>query len=72
MPKSHEHLTNFVGVDALAEELGVTPDTVYRWGYEEGMPYHQAAGPKSRWFIDVDEFDQWLRSRCSSNAAVGS
>jgi hypothetical protein len=69
MPKRTDRQTTlpeFVGVVELARIIGRHPDTVRRWGYEEGMPYHQPAGGVSKWLIDVAEFDRWFRSRCST------
>ena len=53
-----------VNVNQLARAIGRHPDTIRRWGREEGMPYHQAGGIRGKWDINVDEFQAWFRNRC--------
>lgn len=59
-----ERLPKLVDVYQLARAVQRHPDTIRRWGRNEGLPYHQPGGFKSKWLIDADEFRKWFRSRC--------
>jgi len=48
----------WVSLDEIAEHLGVSRDTVYRW-IERGLPAHKLG---RLWKFKVSEVDEWLRA----------
>ncbi len=49
----------WVGVDNVAEHLGVGKDSIYRWVSEKGLPVHRVG----RLFrFKLSEIDEWVRS----------
>lgn len=50
----------------VSKHLGVHRATVYRW-LDDGLPSHQPRGENGRRLFDLEEVDEWLRSRCSAN-----
>lgn len=53
----------FVTDVEVAEHLGVTRMSVYRWGKDLGLPSHKLG--RSRRF-KLSEVDAWARARCTS------
>lgn len=49
----------WVSVDQIAEHLGVTRDSVYRWIDRKGLPAHRVG---RLWKFQVSEVDDWVRS----------
>lgn len=53
-------MTNrWLSVDEIADHLGITRDTVYRWIDGKGMPAHRVG---RLWKFQVTEVDEWVRS----------
>lgn len=48
----------WVSLDDIAEHLGVSRDTVYRW-IDRGLPAHKLG---RLWKFKVSEVDEWLRA----------
>lgn len=49
----------WVSVDAIAEHLGVSKDTVYTWIAEKNLPAHRVG---RLWKFQMAEVDEWVRS----------
>jgi len=49
----------WVSLDEIAEHLGVSRDTVYRWIDHRKMPAHKAG---RLWKLKVSEVDEWVRA----------
>lgn len=47
-----------VSVDQIAEHLGVTRDSIYRWIDRKGLPAHRVG---RLWKFQVSEVDDWVR-----------
>lgn len=47
-----------LGAKALAEKLGVSRETLYRY-MKKGMPYHQLSQKKR--VFDLNEVENWLK-----------
>ena len=56
----------WVSLDDIAEHLGVSRDTVYRWIDDRGMPAHKVG---RLWKFKVSEVDEWIRAGDSSRLA---
>ena len=48
----------WVSLDEIAEHLGVSRDTVYRW-LDRGLPAHKLG---RLWKFKVSEVDEWVRA----------
>lgn len=48
----------WVSVEQIAEHLGVTRDSIYRWIDRKGLPAHRVG---RLWKFKVSEVDQWVR-----------
>ncbi|UZE59170.1 helix-turn-helix domain-containing protein [Aeromonas veronii] len=46
-------------VDQIAEHLGVTRDSIYRWIDRKGLPAHRVG---RLWKFKVSELDSWVRA----------
>lgn len=46
-------------VDEVAEHLGVSRDTIYRWIEGRGLPAHKVG---RFWKFQVTDVDEWVRS----------
>ena len=46
----------WVSVDQIAEHLGVTRDSIYRWIDRKGLPAHRVG---RLWKFQVSEVDDW-------------
>lgn len=55
-----------LSVVEIAEYLGVSDDSVYRWINDNGLPAHRVG---RMWKFKKDEVDQWVRN---GGAADGS
>lgn len=55
----------WVSVDAIAEHLGVTKDSVYSWIATKGMPAHRVG---RLWKFQVSEVDAWVRADGTDDA----
>jgi len=55
----------WVSLDEIAEHLGVSRDTVYRW-IERGLPAHKLG---RLWKFKVSEVDEWLRAGKAADEA---
>ena len=49
----------WLSVDEIADHLGVTKDSVYRWIERKGLPAHKLG---KLWKFNKDEVDTWVRS----------
>lgn len=48
----------WVSVDDLAQHLGVTKDSVYRWIDRKGLPARKVG---KLWKFKLSEVDEWVR-----------
>jgi len=48
----------WVSVEQVAEHLGVTRDSIYRWIESKGMPAHKIG---RLWKFKISEVDEWVR-----------
>ncbi|MBB2777962.1 UNVERIFIED_ORG: excisionase family DNA binding protein [Comamonas terrigena] len=48
----------WVSVDQIAEHLGVTRDSIYRWIDRKALPAHRVG---RLWKFKVSEVDDWVR-----------
>ncbi len=48
----------WVSLDEIAEHLGVSRDTVYRWIDSRGMPAHKVG---RLWKFKVSQVDEWVQ-----------
>jgi len=53
-------------VDDVAEHLGVSRDTVYRWIDRRGLPAHKVG---RFWKFQLAEVDEWVRSGGAADKA---
>ena len=51
-------------LDEIAEHLGVSKDTVYRWIANRQMPAHKIG---RLWKFKISEVDEWVREGKSSD-----
>jgi excisionase family DNA binding protein len=49
----------WVSVDVLAQHLGVTKDSVYRWIERKGLPARKVG---KLWKFKLSEVDAWVRA----------
>jgi excisionase family DNA binding protein len=49
----------WVSVDQIAEHLGVTRDSIYRWIDRKHLPAHRVG---RLWKFKVSEVDEWVRA----------
>lgn len=49
----------WVSVDKIAEHLGVTRDSIYRWIDRKGLPAHRVG---RLWKFQLTEVDEWVRA----------
>ena len=62
MPESER----WESVPAVAEHLGVSKDTVYRWIDGRGLPAHKVG---RFWKFKLSEVDDWVRAGGADDAA---
>jgi excisionase family DNA binding protein len=55
----------WVSVDDLAQHLGVTKDSVYRWIERKGLPARKVG---KLWKFKLSEVDEWVRKGAASQA----
>ena len=48
----------WVSVDQIAEHLGVTRDSIYRWIDRKGLPAHRVG---RLWKFKLSEVDEWVQ-----------
>ena len=58
----------WMSVDQIAEHLGVTRDSIYRWIDRKGLPAHRVG---RLWKFQVSEVDDWLRYGGADEAQRG-
>lgn len=49
----------WVSVDQIAEHLGVTRDSIYRWIDRKSLPAHRVG---RLWKFKVSDVDEWVRA----------
>lgn len=49
----------WVSVDQIAEHLGVTRDSIYRWIDRKNLPAHRVG---RLWKFKVSDVDEWVRA----------
>ena len=49
----------WLSVEEIAEHLGVTKDSIYRWIEKRALPAHKVG---KLWKFKKDEVDAWVRS----------
>lgn len=49
----------WVSVEQIAEHLGVTRDSIYRWIDSKNLPAHRVG---RLWKFKVSEVDDWIRT----------
>ncbi|MCC6592447.1 MAG: helix-turn-helix domain-containing protein [Xanthomonadales bacterium] len=49
----------WVSVEQIAEHLGVTRDSIYRWIDRKGLPAHRVG---RLWKFKASEVDDWVRA----------
>lgn len=61
----------WVSVDQIAEHLGVTRDSIYRWIDRKGLPAHRVG---RLWKFKVPDADDWVRAGGADegSSSVGS
>jgi excisionase family DNA binding protein len=55
----------WLSVEQIATDLGVKPDTVYKWITRYDMPAHKVG---RLWKFQAKEVDAWVRSRDRDDA----
>lgn len=58
--------TRWITTKQVCEHLQISRATLYRWK-AEGLPVHSGRGQLR---FDIQEVDDWLRSRCSDSDAA--
>lgn len=56
---------SWVSVEQIAEHLGVTRDSIYRWIDRKGLPAHRVG---RLWKFKASEVDDWVRAGGASDA----
>lgn len=56
----------WVSVDQIAEHLGVTRDSIYRWIDRKNLPAHRVG---RLWKFQVSEVDDWVRAGAADEGA---
>ena len=51
-------------LEEMAEHLGVSKDTIYRWITNKKMPAHKIG---RLWKFKISEVDAWIKSGASGN-----
>lgn len=49
----------WLSVEQIAEHLGVTRDSIYRWIERKGLPAHRVG---RLWKFKASEVDEWVRA----------
>lgn len=59
----------WLSVEEIAEHLGVTKDSVYRWIERRALPAHKVG---KLWKFKKDEVDDWVRGGGAGDEAASS
>ena len=59
LPLERELTEPWVSVEQIAEHLGVTRDSIYRWIDRKGLPAHRVG---RLWKFKASEVDDWVRA----------
>lgn len=59
----------WVSVDQIAEHLGVTRDSIYRWIERKALPAHRVG---RLWKFQLSEVDDWVRKGGADEANGGN
>ncbi|MBD9431119.1 helix-turn-helix domain-containing protein [Achromobacter sp. ACM03] len=57
----------WVSVEQVAEHLGVTRDSIYRWIDRKSLPAHRVG---RLWKFQVSEVDEWVRAGGADEGAA--
>ncbi|MBL0029119.1 MAG: helix-turn-helix domain-containing protein [Rhodanobacteraceae bacterium] len=58
LPLERELTEPWVSVEQIAEHLGVTRDSIYRWIDRKGLPAHRVG---RLWKFKASDVDDWVR-----------
>jgi len=61
----HQMAEPWVSVEQIAEHLGVTRDSIYRWIDRKGLPAHRVG---RLWKFKASEVDEWVRAGGANDA----
>ena len=60
-----EKIERWLGIDEIAEHIGVSSVTIYRWLEKQKIPAHRVG---KLWKFQTSEVDEWVRR---GGAAIG-
>jgi excisionase family DNA binding protein len=58
----------WVSVEKIAEHIGVTRDSIYRWIDRKSLPAHRVG---RLWKFQISEVDEWVRAGGADEDSVG-
>jgi excisionase family DNA binding protein len=59
----------WVSLEEIAEHLGVSRDTIYRWIDDRGLPAHKVG---RLWKFKVSQVDEWVQAGQANEGALES
>jgi excisionase family DNA binding protein len=59
----------WVSLEEIAEHLGVSRDTIYRWIDDRGLPAHKVG---RLWKFKVSQVDEWVQAGQANEGASES
>jgi excisionase family DNA binding protein len=59
LPNRSTREDRWLSVEEIAEHVGVTKDSIYRWIERRGLPAHKVG---KLWKFKKDEVDEWVRT----------
>lgn len=66
-PDDREAMSDrWVSVTDVAEHLGISRDTIYRWIEAKGLPAYRVG---RHWKLKLEEVDRWVREGGANEAA---
>ncbi len=65
----HMRSEPWVSLEEIAEHLGVSRDTIYRWIDDRGLPAHKVG---RLWKFKVSQVDEWVQAGKANEGASGS
>jgi excisionase family DNA binding protein len=61
-----ENTERWLGIEEIAEHIGVAPVTIYRWLEKQKIPAHRVG---KLWKFKASEVDQWIQGGGAEDAA---